>query len=53
VGWGGSVVVGTVVGAGVRVGGFFEAAATDDVPLASISMIRLILKSETPTSDNL
>jgi hypothetical protein len=57
VGWGVGVEVGGIVAVGVRVGvrvgGFLEAASTDDVPVASISMIKLILKSEILKVNNL
>jgi hypothetical protein len=50
---GDGVAVGTDVGIGVRVGGFFEAAFTDDVPQTSINTINPMLKSEVTMSDNL
>jgi hypothetical protein len=52
-GTGVAVAVGTMTGVGVRVGGLFEAASADDVPLTSITIIKPMLKSEAPMSDNL
>jgi hypothetical protein len=48
-----AVAVGTMIGVGVRVGGFFGAASAADVPLTSITIIKPMLKSEAPMSDNL
>jgi len=42
-----------MVGVGVLVGGFFEAASTGDVPMTSINTINPMLKSEVRMSDNL
>jgi hypothetical protein len=48
-----AVAVRTMIGVGVRVGGLFEAAAADAVPLTSITIIKTRLKNEAPMIDSL